>query len=317
MDRAFEADWNTLWQYGSLCFHSLLVSRQAARKLRLSDSHLASMTTYALCLILAASFIHASWNYLSKQAGGRTPFLWLVATISVFQRPKIGLTEIIFMTVSALIHLAYFIILQRGYRVADLSIVYPMARGTGPALSTLGAIALFGERPTVFAVAGAALIVVGVFIITSGRKHASEREAINRGISYGALTGAFIATYTLWDKRAVSGVMIHPLLLDYASQIARVVMLAPVTFRNRGELTREWTVNRWPALGVGLLNPLSFIFFLMALVHTPVSYAAPARETSILIGVIFGGRLLAEGDTGRRLVASGLMLIGIMALALG
>src|SRR5581483_898545 len=111
MDRAFEADWNTLWQYGSLCFHSLLVSRQAARKLRLSDSHLASMTTYALCLILAASFIHASWNYLSKQAGGRTPFLWLVATISgffspplappffFFQTRKMGVRKIFFMPV--------------------------------------------------------------------------------------------------------------------------------------------------------------------------------------------------------------------------
>ena len=73
-----------------------------------------------------------------------------------------------FIAGSAALHLAYFLLLQQGYRIGDLSLVYPLARGTGPMLATAAAILLFGERPTPLALTGAVLIVGGVFVLTGG-----------------------------------------------------------------------------------------------------------------------------------------------------
>src|SRR4051812_4470804 len=129
------------------------------------------MSRFALCLVLAASFIHATWNLLAKRAGGGAPFVWAMSVVSLFiygpavawlvwsQHLVFNPMQYGFMAVSAALHLVYFLVLQRGYRVADLSLVYPLARGTGPMLSTIGAILLFGERPKGVALVGAGLVI--------------------------------------------------------------------------------------------------------------------------------------------------------------
>ena len=79
----------------------------------------------------------------------------------------------------------------------------------------------------------------------------------------------------------------------------------------------EWQTHRREAAGVALLAPLSYILVLTALAFTPVTYVAPAREISILIGTVMGARLLAEGDVQRRLAAASAMVLGVVALAVG
>ena len=219
------------------------------------------------------------------------------------------------MAGSALIHLAYVLILQRGYRVGDLSLVYPLARGTGPTLSTFTAILVLGERPTSLAIFGALLVAAGVFLLSSGP--GSSRGSRKWGVGYGLLTGTIIAMYTLWDKYAVSTLLIPPLLQDFCTTLGRVILLAPIAFRKREEVRQEWRIHRKEAIGVALLCPLSYIMVLTALITTPVSYIAPAREVSILIGALLGSRLLAEGDAHRRLPAAAAIVAGVMALALG
>ena len=286
------------------------------------------MTAFALALVLSAAFIHAGWNFLAKRAGeGGAAFVWLFAALSslfyapravfiyFWQQPYIGPLQLGFMAGSALIHVAYFLILQRGYRVGDLSLVYPLARGTGPTISTFAAILILGERPTPLAIVGALLVAAGVFFLagTAGGSKGSRKW----GAGYGLLTGAIIAAYTLWDKYAVSALLIPPLLQDYCTTLARVFMLGPVALRKWGDVKREWRVHRKEAIGVALLCPLSYIMVLTALISAPVSYIAPAREVSILIGAIMGSRLLAEGDAGRRLPAAAAIVAGVIALAVG
>src|SRR5258706_3003976 len=131
------------------------------------------MTIAALILILAAAVIHATWNLLNKQASGHATFTWLVALLSaIFYAPvtitiieiwqlKIGFVEVGMMAGSAVLHTIYFVLLNQGYRIGDLSLVYPVARGTGPLLSTVAAILFLGERPSLIAVVGALLIIGG------------------------------------------------------------------------------------------------------------------------------------------------------------
>ena len=122
------------------------------------------MTLGALILILAAAFIHATWNLLNKRASrscdvylaggfpiGDILYAGVTRSDLCHAAAEIGIAEVVLMAGSAVLHSAYFILLNQGYRVGDLSLVYPLARGTGPLLSTLAAILLLGERPSALA----------------------------------------------------------------------------------------------------------------------------------------------------------------------
>lgn len=286
------------------------------------------MTLGALILILAAAVIHATWNLLNKQASGHPTFTWLVAVLSAaFYAPatitiieiwqlKIGFVEVGMMAGSAALHTAYFVLLNQGYRAGDLSLVYPLARGTGPLLSSIAAIIFLGERPSVIAMAGVMLIVVGVLVLTGNL--AQLRQSDNRpAVGYALITGLFIAAYTLWDKQAVSRFAIAPIVLDWGANVGRAILLTPYALKFSDEAVNEWREHKFEAIAIAILIPLSYILVLTAMQFTPVSYVAPAREISILIGTVMGARLLAEADAPRRLGAAGAMVLGVVALAVG
>jgi drug/metabolite transporter (DMT)-like permease len=289
------------------------------------------MTILALALVLASALIHATWNLLAKRAGsagGGAGFVWLAnalavlcyappaAAIALFQRPRLGLGEGLVIAGSAALQLGYFLLLQRAYRAGDLSLVYPLARGSGPVLATGGAVLLLGERPTVVALAGALLIAAGVVMLI-GDPRRLRHTAAAPAAAAALLTGAFIAGYTLWDRYAVAVLLIPPLLMHWATLAGMTVLLAPLALRRWKVVRAAWDVHGRAALLVGLLSPLSYIMVLTALSFTPVSYVAPAREIGILIGTLMGARLLDEGEAKRRLAAAAAMVLGVIALALG
>jgi len=286
------------------------------------------VTLWALILILVAAFIHATWNLLNKQASGHATFTWIVAVASaVLYAPltigmivvweiEIGFMQIGLMAGSAALHTAYFLLLNQGYRVGDLSLVYPLARGTGPLLSSLAAIVFLGERPSWLAMLGTALILAGVALLSfSGANFRAQGS--RRAIMYALITGLFIAAYTLWDKHAVSRFALSPLALDWGANLGRAIMLTPFAIHFWPQTKIEWREHRYEAISIAALIPLSYILVLTAMQFTPVSYVAPAREISILIGTIMGTRLLAEGDATRRLTAAGAMVLGLIFLAIG
>lgn len=285
------------------------------------------MTPLALGLILTAAVIHASWNLLAKQIGGGVAFVWLVATVATviyvpanfvldtFSRLTWTPTTLVFLFGSGVLQTLYFVTLQRGYKVGDLSLVYPLARGTGPLFATIGAVLLLGEQPTLLALAGAAMIVFGVFAMSfTGIRHGANLRA---AVGYGLLTGLFIASYTLWDKVAVSTLAIPPVLLDTTTALLRALLLLPLALRRWPEVTGLWRGHRWGVILVALFSSLSYILVLTAMQTTPVSYVAPMREVSILIGTIMGARLLAEGHLRARLAAAAMIVLGVIAIALG
>ncbi|MBX7215164.1 MAG: DMT family transporter [Thermoflexales bacterium] len=291
------------------------------------------MTALSLGLILLSAVGHATWNLLAKRVGGGALSVWtysalaalIYAPLAVFvlasNTKPLGIESLVAMLISGVLHTGYFLLLQRGYRDGDLSLVYPLARGTGPTLSTLAAIALFGERPSPVSLAGAVLIGVGVFLLAGAgaRAGAARRSAhtLRLAIGYGLATGVFIAIYTLWDKRGVSAVGVPPLVFDWGTGLTRALLLTPLALPRWAEVKRNFAAHRRAYLGIALLAPAAYILVLTALSTTAVSYVAPAREISILIGTFFGVRALKEGDGRRRLVAAALMVVGIMALALG
>lgn len=237
-------------------------------------------------------------------------------TAFLVTRPSIGGTELVFLAGSGALHACYFTLLQHGYRVGDLSVVYPLARGTGPMLSTILAIAVLGERPTPIAIVGAVLICLGVFVLGRVTASGNTKGDPRAGVAFGVATGVLIAIYTLWDRHAVAELAVPPLILDWAANAGRAAILAPIAL-TRGGVGRVWSEYRREIAVVGLISPLAYILVLTALVVSPVSYVAPAREVSILIGTLFGVRLLKEGRPGPRLVGAAAIVTGLVALAVG
>lgn len=286
------------------------------------------LTLLAVILILISALFHALWNLLAKRAQGGVAFTWLFSALAIplwapvvamyvlFWQPQLAWPGVIFILGSSAFHVSYFLTLQRGYRTGDLSVVYPLARGTGPLLSLLGAMLLLGERPTLLAIAGASLIIVGVFIIAGGEQMV-RRQSIGAGVGYGLLTGLLIAIYTLWDKAAVSTLLVAPLLLEYGSSIGRTLILSPLVWQQRHAVGDAWRTFAWEAIGIAIFSSLAYILVLTALITAPVSYIAPLREVSILLGALLGARLLGEGQAPRRLLAAGVMVLGIALLILG
>lgn len=286
------------------------------------------MTAFALSLVLVAAFVHASWNYLLKRSGGGPVFVWLFACLSAvlylplaaivigWERPGFGWVHYGLMLASAALHTVYYLLLDRGYRGGDLSVVYPIARGSGPLITVLCAVLLLGERPSLLAVAGALLIGCGA-VALSGDPRSLRHSGNHRAVGFALLTGCMIASYTLVDKIAVAVWLVPPLVQDWAANLGRVLLMTPMAMKRKAEIAPTWQRAKREIVAVAVLCPLSYILVLTAMVFTPVSYIAPAREVSILVAALMGTQWLAEGDAGRRLAAAGAMVFGIACLAAG
>jgi drug/metabolite transporter (DMT)-like permease len=286
------------------------------------------MSAAALALVLAAAVIHASWNYLLKRSGGGTAFVWLFATLSAViyaplaaavvwvTAPTLTATSYVLMLASAVIHTAYYMLLDRGYRTGDLSLVYPIARGSAPLITVVVAVMLLNEHPSVLAVTGALLIAGGAVVLTGNFSKLRASGSLP-AVAFALLTGCMIASYTVVDKLAVAAFLVPPLLQDWATNLGRVFIMAPLALRQRAQLRTVWRRNRKDIIGVAVLCPLSYILVLTAMVFTPVSYIAPAREISILFGTLLGAQLLLEGDRTRRLLGACAMVAGITCLGIG
>jgi drug/metabolite transporter (DMT)-like permease len=291
------------------------------------------MNTTALSLVLVAAVVHAAWNLAAKRIrSGGTQFVWLYYTVSAVvllpvtvvllvvepQRPQ--WSWLLAAVVTSVLHVAYGVVLQRGYRVGDLSVVYPVARGTGPLLSVLAAVLVLGERPGWLGLLGAFLVITGVLVISTGRRGAAAddpaaAEARRAGILYGLLTGAVIAGYTLWDAHSVTGIGMPPVVYFGLGSVIQSLMLVPGALAARDEVSRIWREQRREVLIVALLSPLAYILVLFALTMAPVSLVAPARELSIVLGGLAAWLVLGERDAVRRLAGSAIVLSGIAAIA--
>ena len=289
----------------------------------------------ALFLVLTGALIHALWNIAAKKAGGDSRFTFFSAVIMFVAWsplciwlgwdviPSWGALEWTVIAISGFVHWIYFMCLLTGYRKSDLTVVYPVARGSGPLLSSGVAVIVFGEQFSAFGVAGIAGVVVGVFLVAGGpalfraAHDPTKRDRIKTGVLWGALTGALIACYTILDAWAVKVLMLSPILFDYWCNVLRMPYSAVPVLRDWPEAKRLWAVQWKYAAIVGIFSPVGYVLVLYAAKMAPVSHVAPAREISMLFAALIGGQLLGESDRGLRILGACCIAAGVMALALG
>jgi drug/metabolite transporter (DMT)-like permease len=288
----------------------------------------------ALGLVVLAGFVHAVWNLIAKRASAGVPFSALATLVGVIAWAPVGMwvlwgeapayqaKEWLLLALSGTLHVLYYTVLLRGYEIGDLSVVYPLARGTGPLITFGLAIVLLDERPGLLGLIGVLMIAAGMVIITTGGSLARFRNASNTaaGIRYGLATGVFIAAYSLLDGYSVKTVGISPIALDYGSNLFRLIgtfaIAAVVMQRSPFDLRVYAKTNFTAAALVGILSPIPYVLVLQAATLEDISKVAPAREVSMLFAALFAGSLLHEENARVRLVGAISIALGVAAIAL-
>lgn len=287
------------------------------------------MSPLAFVLVFGAAIAHASWNIVAhgiSRAGA--PFLWwgAVASTAVWIgvvpfTGGLGTEDLasfaLGVVVSAVLHVGYMAVLQRGYREGNLSTVYATARGTGPFLSVIVAVLFLGERPSIVALIGVAAVIAGVVAIgLVDRSSGGGARRLDPGIVFGLLTGVAIAVYTIWDAHAVRTWNLAPVAFMVGTTLLQVPFYS---FAVRRRWRAVWALGRaqWRRILVfGVLSPLSYILVLTAIQIAPVALVAPLREVSVVLVSLFGVVILRESRPGWRIGASLVVVVGIVLLAL-
>ena len=281
-----------------------------------------------VAIILAAAVAHAMWNLGSKYKRGDTLlFVWAYTCASALLCVPICF---VFATtgqqvldwrlalgaaVSAVLHIAYSLILQVGYDRAELGVVYPVARGTGPLLTMLSAVLLMGEQLTAVAMLGAFLIIAGILVVTGNPFRRASHHPL-QGVLWGAATGVTIAGYTLWDSYSVNSLHLAPISYYTGTLLLQGILLTPSALRRRHRIPTAVRTNAMPILIVAVLSPLAYILILSAMQTAPVALVAPLRESSIVIGSLLACWLFREDHLARRIVGAVIVMIGIVAVGL-
>jgi len=283
------------------------------------------LSLIVVLLIATAAVAHAAWNIAIKRANTSGPaFIWLTFAVGFAVFAPFGIASIVGEGVdlfrlavlalgSGALQIGYFLLLQKAYAAADVSLVYPLARGSGPLLSVLAAILLFGERPGVTGIVGAIVVVAGVVVIGLAGGRATANRA---GVLYGLAVGVLIAGYTVWDTAAVTGGGMPVVALYWSSIVVQLALLAPAALRRRAVLVEAARIHWRTALVVGVLSPLAYMLILVAVQLAPLSIVAPAREVSVVLVGLAGWLLFREPHPLQRLLGAGIVLAGVALLAI-
>lgn len=288
------------------------------------------MSGLALILVVVAAFLHASWNLLAKKSKKKMAFIWwflLIATLGYlpmflyyWPRTTVSPTGWICITATGILHALYFWFMGGAYERGDLSLVYPLARGSGPLLVPLLAIIFLQEQLSLAGVFGIFLVILGIYVIHlesfSIVSFIEPFRALRGGASAWALcTGGTIAGYSLVDKVGVG--LVYPPVYIYLMFVISLLLLLPyVLAKQRTALKLEWLVNKGPILIDGFLVLFTYLMILFAFRLSKVSCVVAAREISIVFSALMGIVWLKEKHATQKLAGAALIALGVVFIGL-
>jgi drug/metabolite transporter (DMT)-like permease len=267
----------------------------------------------AFALALAASFLHALWNLLLARASDpeAATAVALVAAVVIFAPVTAFVWDAEaavwpYLLGTATLHLAYFALLAGAYRRAELSLVYPLARGLAPVLVLVAGVALLGVGTSLLQAAAVCLVGAGILLVRG-----LGRQADRTGVGFGLAIAACIAAYTLVDKEGIKHA--NPITyLELATVLAAVPYVAGVFVAKRMATLRQEVGPA--ALFAGLAMFGAYALVLAALRLAPAAAVAAVRETSIVIATAGAALVLKERVGPVRLVGAVLVVAGVVLL---
>lgn len=286
------------------------------------------MSGIAMAIVLASAFFHAGWNFLTKKSQRKVVFIWLgqlVALVLYFPvfysflpDTSIALKGWACIFTSAILHCLYFSFLGGAYERGELSLVYPLSRGSGPLVVPICAVFFIREQLEVLGMFGILLIVCGIYVIHlpsfSRQSFLKPLLALGGGASLWALLcGCTIVGYSLVDKIGVGHV--PPPVYIYVMVCISSVMMAPyMLLKERAATVREWVMNWKNIVLVGFLSNFTYLLILFAMQVSKVSYVVAIREVSIVFSAVFGIVWLGEKHAKQKLMGAFLLAAGVVMI---
>lgn len=291
------------------------------------------MDPFIVALVAVSAVLHVAWNVRLKTAGDPLR----AATVGMLAA-SVGIVPAGFVAwwvgghatlpghgvalgvVSGVVEAGYFVLLSAAYRRGDLSVVYPLARGTAPLLAVAVGVGLLGERLGIAGTLGVGALLAGFLILQRPWQLVRGRRGLDPSIAFALATGVTIATYSAIDR--VGTRLIDPVpyaaILWVTTSISLVLWVRFVaggdTFAGGREEVRRAAVGGWLTLG-------AYVLILVALSVAPLSGVAPLRESATVVAAAWGsvrmGEAAGRGETTRRIGASLLIVAGALLLALG
>ena len=300
------------------------------------------MDPWIIGLVVVSAVLHVAWNVRLKTAGDplrAATIGMLAASVGIVPlgfvawwlggRVTLPIEGIALGVASGIVEAAYFILLSAAYRRGDLSVVYPVARGTAPLLAVAIGVGLFGERLGVAGSIGVIALLAGFLVLQrpwraialarSGGTGA-RKAAADSAILFALATGVAIATYSAIDR--VGTRQIEP--IPYAAILwatCSVVLVVWVALVAGGDLLRYGPAAARRAAVGGWLTLGAYLCILVALSVAPLSGVAPLRESATVFAAAWGSVRMGEAtdrsEAARRIAASVLIVGGALLLAMG
>lgn len=271
------------------------------------------MPLFAFLLVILAATLHALWNFAAKKASGNLGVIWIgLALATIFIIPFLFFLspEQIFVSkawpfilATGIIHAVYFFAVAKAYEHGDISIVYPIARGSGIAGTAIIACLLLQEKISPVGTVGILLISLGTLLL--GLTNIRQK----RGIFFALLVAVMIIGYSIVDKLGVG--IIHPLGYIFGLVLLTTFFLAPYMLINRREelLSAMKNMKKY-SLIIGLGSIGTYLIILFVFQMAQVSYVVAARELAVAIGALLGFIFLKEQFSAQK-------VLGIMGIVIG
>jgi drug/metabolite transporter (DMT)-like permease len=271
--------------------------------------------------VLAAAFMHASWNLLVKLKLDRFLSLFLIQTLMgvmgigmLFFFAWPSRESLPYALASGMLHTGYNIFLARSYRDGDLSLVYPVARGAAPLITLLATWLVASEQINAITAIAIGILVSGIWLVAVGRSKTLKLDKVS--LFYALITSCFIAAYTVVDglggraSGAASGYTALVFILD-------AVFLLGTGLYMRGPGIFKKVAPFWKSGVMGaLLSASAYWIVIWAMTQAPIAAVAALRETSILFVIFMSARLLKEQLNWLRIAGGILVVLGAVALRL-
>jgi drug/metabolite transporter (DMT)-like permease len=286
------------------------------------------MSPANLALILVSAVVHVVAHVALKRARDRTSFIWwmlvwgllLFAPVLLLTRPIIPPLVWAILAASAIFEVLYFVSLARAYRLGDLSLVYPLARGTAPLFLLLWTTLFLADHITLAGAGGIALIAAGLYVINLPRLGAwlAPLRSLARPAPRAALfAGVCISLYTFVDRAGVQH--LDPLVYTYLVILLTLLLFTPLALRQVGwhGLRHELASSRLGSVLAGFTTQAAYAIVLYTIrAGTPASYAGAVREVSVVLSAVIGVVFLHEAGSRVRVLGAVCVVAGVGLIAL-
>ncbi len=267
-------------------------------------------------LVILSALAHPAWNAIVKSAADRVMAMVAIRCVGLV----LGLAILPFvdwpaapawkwLALTALVQFGYYALLIRSYDIGDMSVVYPLARGLAPVLTTLATFLVIDEALSAAQLGAVLLISLGIMVLSRGA--GASRAAVGTALA----TGASVAAYSFSSGMGVrsGGTVLG--FQAWLEIVNGVVMLGFALLTRRRAALAYARHHSATGLLAGVLSVLGFLAYLAAAQSLPLGPVTALRETSVIFGAVIGSIVLKEGFGLRRIAAATMVVLGIALLA--